>query len=180
MPIPTEKSTVKNEPPEFELPDEGIYQAEIVDVELQEGVKTNYGVKDKVNFRLGILDEKYRGERLMYFATKSFTQGFKGGQASNLWKLASCVYREDLDDKQEFDINTLVGGVVSVLVKHQPNKDGSRTYANVVNLLKIKEGEELSKLTEEERNNIMPKEQDEAPVNEDNVSEDIKASDVPF
>ena len=99
-----------------------------------------------MTFALGILDKKARNMKLRYQTSVSFTS-FKAG--SKLYNLSCAVMDEQLDENADFDINSLVGGTVQVLVKHTHNEERGVTYANIKEVLPAKD--KLPVLTEEEK-----------------------------
>ena len=158
MPIDPNKSKFKNDPKKFPIIPEGLYTVEVVDAILREGVDTGkYGIKDKIDFYLGILDKEQRGQRVLYSVSRAYNAGFKNGSASALYEFACAVYGEQLDDKKDMDANTLIGGRAKVILKHTVTKDG-RTFANVKGVLKADEASKaLTELTNEESKKVAPK-----------------------
>lgn len=160
MSVPTNKAMISNEPREYELLPEGIYEAEVVDIVLKEGIQTKYGIKDKFYIYLGLLDEEYRGKPLLHFVSTSYTGAYEGGKASKLYEFVCAVMGEKVDDKEPLDINGLIGGKLKIVVKH--NQSGDKTYANVTEVMSDKSSK-LSELTEEEKQAILPQEEDVKP-----------------
>jgi len=100
MPVLDEKAIVVNTMEDFPLLPEGIYEAEVVDVELKEKIQGKFGLKDKFYIRMGILDDENRGFPLIHFTSTSYTSGFEGGQASKLYNFVCAVFGERLTTKR--------------------------------------------------------------------------------
>lgn len=170
MSVIPEKAIVQNEGIKYEPLPEGVYTTEVVDVELKEKQKGYKGeIVDKYWFRLGILDNEYRGKSIVHFTSLAYTAGFKGGQASKLYELVCAVMGEKIEDSKPFDVNTLIGGRLRIVVKHIGNNEG-KVYANIAEVMKVDEsGKNLVGLTEGEINNILPKNSDEKKSDELNL-----------
>lgn len=136
MPVDASKATVQDTGGEFELLPEGMYTAQVTDINLEEGVESKYGKKDKFYFTLGILDEEERAKKLMHFTTTAYNAGFTGGSSSKLYDTACAIMGEQLDAEQPLDVNTLIGGRLRIVVKHQVSKKDGKTYANITEVMK--------------------------------------------
>lgn len=112
---------------------------------------------------MGILDEgKFRGRRIFYSTTDAFTSGFSGSRASNLYNLACAAVGEKIDTKKWFDVNSLIGKKIQVLVEH----DATGKYADVKNILK---SNSTGSLTADEKTKLLPKENTEIKKEEQDV-----------
>jgi hypothetical protein len=172
MTVPSDKAIVKNEPKTYVNVPQSLYHVQVADIEYKEGVEGKYGKKDKFYIRLGILDDKKfvaevdgkketlstRGMQLMYFATTVFSQGSKGFSNSKLYDFATAVMNEELDERAGIDVNTLIGGKLQALVKH--NKVEDKVYVNVESVMAADESNDLPELTDEELKAILPEGED--------------------
>lgn len=156
MPVDSNKSNVSNTGTDYPVVPEDVYVAELVDVTLKEGIKTQWGLKDKFYFYFGILnDSEQRGARVLHTVSTAFNAGFQGGQPSGLYKLSCALTGETLDDKEGIDVNTLIGKRAKLVIKVS-QKDG-KTYANVAETMKATVADILLKdLTDSEKKAIMP------------------------
>lgn len=127
--IPTERASIKNEPPEA-LP-EGLYNFEIVDIDELLEVETAFGVRDFLRVYCVVLDDAQRGKLIIRRISRAYTAGFEGGSSSHLYDLACAVTKEILDDVAPLNINDLVGGAFIGKVAHKADSKG-RTWANIV------------------------------------------------
>lgn len=131
--------------------EQGLYDVQIVSVLFKENVPSQYGPKNKFQFYLGILTPgAFRGRRIMYSTSTSFTASWSGGKASNLYTLASLATKEKPDTSKKFDVETLIGKKIQVLVT--PNERG---YADVRQIMSTNTQESL---TSEEIAKLSPKE----------------------
>ena len=154
-----EQSVVKNEGKNFTPVPEGVYGVEVVDIyfkpkeELKPG---KFPAKDKYYITLGILDTgELRGKSLIHFVTTAFNAGFTGGQPSKLYDFVCAVMGEKIDDKNEQDLNTLIGGQLVIIVKESAGQDG-RKFSNITEVMK-KGAKIFAPLTDAERTACMPK-----------------------
>lgn len=150
MPVDASKSIVQEGSSSYPTIEQGLYDVLVVDVLYKEGVETKWGIKNKYQFILGILNKgAFRGRRIIHFTTDAFTSGYSGGQASALYTLACTILGTKLDPKIKFDVNSLIGKRVQVLVK--PNERG---YVDVKEILTSKSTDTL---TDKEIEDLMPK-----------------------
>lgn len=169
MPVDKDKSIVQSGSEAYPSIDQGLYNVQIVDVLYKENVPSQYGPKNKYQFYLGILDQgKFRGRRIMYSTSTSFTGSWSGGKASNLYTLA-CVALKDnkLNPKVKFDVNNLIGKNIQVLV--MPNERG---YADVRQIMSSNVTESL---TIEEVSKVVPTSQNE---NKSTTEQNMTSQDI--
>jgi hypothetical protein len=177
MPILNEDAVVQNEGKDFEVIPEGLWNVQVVDLELKKDQEGYQGKKvDKIYIRTGILDEELRGKSLMHFVSKAYTAGWDKGSPSKLYEFCCAVYGQNLNDEDKMDLNTLIGGKLKMLVKHKQGTDGKVRF-NVAEVMKIDaSGSKLPELTEEEILALMPNEK-EAVVSETGSMEEVKLPD---
>jgi hypothetical protein len=155
MPVNSDKAKVRNDPKEFDKVDEGMWTVEITDIVLKENVETKWGVKDKFYIYLGVLNDEQRAKRVVHITSTAYNAGFTGGQASALYEFVCAVYGQTVDDKEELDINALIGGRLNIVIKHK-EKDG-KVFASVDSVLKCDPvGKKLISLSDDERASCMP------------------------
>ena len=148
--------------------EQGLYDVQIVDVLFKENVPSQYGPKNKYQFYLGILNQgPFRGRRIMYSTSTSFTGSWSGGKASNLYTLATLATKEKLDPKIDFNTKTLIGKKIQVLVT--PNDRG---YADVRQIMSSNVTESL---TSEEVSKVMPTSQNE---NKSTTEQNMTSQDI--
>jgi hypothetical protein len=164
MPISATQSVVKNEGTGFTPVPQGVYDVEIVDINFkpkEEQKPGKFEPKDKYYITLGILNEgEYRGKALTHFVSTSYNAGFSGVQSSKLYDLACAVMDIKLDDKEELDLNTLVGGTFMIVVKDKSTADG-KVFSNIAEVMSLTKGKTVKHLTEEELKACMPKSGDD-------------------
>lgn len=150
------RANVSNKTKDYPVVPEGFYVAQVMDIDFkpkeEQEQKGKFAPKDKFYVRLGILSPEQRGARLTHFVSTAFTSGFDGGQASKLYELVCAVMGEKVDENQELDINTLIGGRLRILVKHK--EVGGKTYQNIAEVMKAtsqdKQLEELDTVSSSE------------------------------
>jgi len=159
MPVPNDRSNVQNSGNNFEPLPNGMYNVEVVDITLEQDVVGFEGkVSDKFYIRMGILDESQRGKLVMHFVSTAWTAGWDKGSPSKLWEFACAITRQTLNDEDKFDVNSLIGQRLQVIMKKKLDKKG-KTWSNVVEVMEIeKAGEKLVGLTDTEKLALMPKE----------------------
>jgi len=120
------------------------YTVQISDVNEVMQLNKWKGVEEPVlNFEFTILDEKdmdlseggvgsTRGNRLWHRIRPVLNQ------KSWLNKLIKAVYGRELSDDEaaRFDADAIVGSQVDVMVEHNPSKDGSKVFANIISYSK--------------------------------------------
>lgn len=130
---------------EFVILDEGVYTAEVTDVNLLENVITSYAPdgKDMLDFRFRVLDEKEmttpdgkkastRGKELRHRMTPSLNE------KATMSKLVKAVLGR-VPTPQEvvsFNPESLIGKQVQVVVVQSPAKDGT-IWNNIDNYMKV-------------------------------------------
>jgi hypothetical protein len=117
-------------PDDFEIPDEGSHEAEIMEVKDQGIVDTKYGKKPKVLFSLNTnqLDKDGKPRKLFHRLNKNLHA------KSELRQFIKSVTGED--PSHEIDLETLAGRKVIVHVEHNV-RDGKR-YANIKAVIRLK------------------------------------------
>lgn len=168
MPVDSQNATIIGGEG-FELIPEGVYTVEVLDVQFmdkEEDKNTKFTPKDKFKFVLTILDDEYRGRLVWHRVTTTFTSGFKG-RASKLYEIVCAIMGEKVDDSVGIDINTLTGGQLRVVVKH------NNGWANVTEVMKA--DQKLEELSEEARADLM-KSITKEKVDVDEVIEDMDKS----
>lgn len=128
----------------------GMYNVQIVDVLYKANVPSQYGPKNKYQFYLGILDQgEFRGRRVMYSTSTSFTGSWSGGKASNLFNLATAALKDNkLNPRSPFDVKSLLGKNIQVFVMQN-----DRGYADVKQIMPSNVTESL---TSEEASKVKP------------------------
>lgn len=166
MPLP-EGYTLKRELAKPAVP-EGVYQCEIVDLHLEEGVVSQYGKRDRISAAVGIVDGKERAKVLLYFMSPSFSKGGGRYSSSKAYELTCAVEGKKLDDKEPYELEKIVGKQFNAVVKHKETERG--TFANIVEVMKVEE--EKAGLTDDERNTIL--EELEARMTENVKPDEVK------
>lgn len=152
MPVDQNRAKVSNTGKDYPVIPEGFYVAQVMDIEFkpkeEQENKGKYAPKDKFYVKLGILSPEQRGSRITHFVSTAFTSGFDGGQASKLYELVCAVMGEQVSDKVEMDVNTLIGGRLRILVKQK--EMGDKKFSNITEVMKInKDDKKLEDLEEE-------------------------------
>lgn len=160
MPISENQAIVKNDGTSFTPIPKGVYEVEIVDITFkpkEEQKVSKFEPKDKYYVKLGILtDGESRGKSITHFVSTSYNAGFSGGQASKLYELTCAVMDENIDDKVELDLNTLIGGIFVIMVKEKATADG-RVTTVIAEVTSLPKGKKVVPLTNEEREVLLPK-----------------------
>ena len=141
----------------FATIDEGVYTAEIIDVDLLENVITAYSPdgKDMLNFKFAILDDiaipardglpesTTRDRFLWHRMTPSLNE------KATMSKLVKAALGRvpTPEEINSFNPEELIGKQVQVVVVNNPSKDGTRTFSNIDNY--IKATKQLPKFTGE-------------------------------
>jgi hypothetical protein len=107
----------------YELPSEGLHNAQITRADVAEQVPTAWGPKDKVRVIFSMLDENGK-DGLPLEAMISVNQDL--GSKSSLTKLLSEL---KLTAGDTFDTNAFIGVKTQVIISHKEEKE--RTYARV-------------------------------------------------
>ena len=130
----------------FATIDEGVYTAEIIDVDLLEDVVTAFSPEGKnmLNFKFAILDDieipakdgmpasNTRDRFLWHRMTPSLNEK---ATMSKLVK-AALGRLPTPEEANAFNPESLIGKQVQVVVVNNPSKDGTRTFSNIDNYLK--------------------------------------------
>ena len=122
---------------EFTLVDEGVYQAEIIDVNLLENVVTSFSPegKDMLEYKFVILGGQFSG----VFMTAKMSPSMN--EKSTLYKLTKAALGTVPTDKDllSFNPELLLGEQVQlVVVQNKSKKPGDdRVFANISNYLKV-------------------------------------------
>lgn len=127
---------VSYKPKKWELIPEGPVQAVIESVTFIDNVATEYGVKDKVRIRFEVeqLDSE-SGKPLSTLA--SFNRSLH--ENATLRKKLKQIMGTDVGE--EFDLDTLVGKNVMLMIEHSNYK--GKDYANISAFAKVKPGTPL-------------------------------------
>jgi hypothetical protein len=180
--VEREHAILRDEP-KFEALPQGVYTAEIVDIQYKRGLQTKYGLKNKYYVYMGILDERARAKKIVHFVNDTYYSGANGGQASKLYEFVNAIIQEPIIG--DFDINSLIKAKVQIVVK-QTTVDG-RTNSNITSVLSPELSNNLKSLSDGERNSCMPKKDIDFPsdvstedANHIEGKEDVKSTEIPF
>lgn len=130
----------------FSVVPEGVYTAELVDINLMENVVTSFAPEGKtlLEFKFAILDDieipaegdtpasNTRGRFLWHRMSPSLNE------KSTLSKLVKAMIGRVLTpaEAMTFNLESLVGKQVQTVVTQTPSKDGTRVYSNISSYLK--------------------------------------------
>jgi len=185
MPINTSIKIEKNDKKEFEPLPNGIYQAELIDVETRETAGFTNGKKDeskrenKLFFTFGIVEDgENRARRLWdnFVSTGLYTT--KKGEKCNLWQILEAFLGHELTNEEmaTFDENTLNGFIgKQVAIFTTTVEKGGKKYSNPKAYMTAKTV--MTALTAEEKV-IKPKE--EKADNSDPTTEEVSVDSIPF
>lgn len=116
---------------DFEPVSEGVHAAVLADVVDKGIVPTAFGDKHKVMFTY-LTDEADEEGRTKY-VFQSFTASLH--EKASLRKAVRAIRGGRDIDGSEFDIETLIGSQVSLVIQHNEGRDG-KVYANIVSIMK--------------------------------------------
>ena len=114
--------------------EEGVYQVQVVDVNLIENVITTYAPegKDMLEFKFAVLDEGSRGRFLWHRMTPSLNS--KATMAGMVKAVLGHV--PSADEVSTFNPETLIGKQVQAVVVQNPSSDGSKIWNNIQSYVK--------------------------------------------
>jgi len=115
---------------EFELPVEGIHNAQITRIDDVGVVETTFGTKDRVRVIFTMLDQKGKDGGAV---DTSINANKTLGDKSTLGKLLKSL---KITPDKEFDLDDLIGIKCQVVIQHN-EKDG-RTFANITSTIPLK------------------------------------------
>src|SRR5215469_10985808 len=121
---------IEQQTKEFELPDEGVHEAEIIEVKSLGVTKTKFGDKERVLIRYRIYQRGTDGEFLTVIETFNKTIGKGSRLADRIERLTGAP------PGRKFDLTKLIGWKGTVVVVHSES-DG-RTYANISSVIRKK------------------------------------------
>jgi hypothetical protein len=142
----------KMEKKKFDLLEEDIYEAEVLDVKEVEDIY-NDETQEKIEFTFSILDEKYKGRRLWRKVNPWISDGKMSPRVSELYKILCALDSLDWGAKETSaeDINKLIGKKCRIVVKKETSKKGNE-YNKITDVLKSK----LDKAVEVDDKEITP------------------------
>jgi hypothetical protein len=116
---------------QFEIPDEGIHDAEIIEIKDHGIVKTAFGDKHRVMIRYRCTDQQdAKGEPITCIESFNAVLGRRSRLAERIESLTG------QHPGGKYDLDTLVGWTGQIVIQHK-HVDG-KTYANVVSVLRKK------------------------------------------
>jgi hypothetical protein len=115
---------------QFEMPDEGVHEAEIVEVQDLGITKTAFGDKERVLLRYRIDQKGSDGEYLTVIESFNKTIGKNSRLAERIERLTGVM------PTQRYDLITLVGWKGTVVVAY--NQSNGTTYANIDSVIRKK------------------------------------------
>lgn len=118
---------------DFEPVSEGVHAAVLADVVDKGIVETAFGPKPKVQFTY-LTDEADESGNTKY-VFQSFTASLH--EKASLRKAVKAVRGGKDIDGASFDVETLIGSQVQLVIQHNEGRDG-KVYANVASILKPK------------------------------------------
>lgn len=118
---------------DFEPVSEGVHAAVLADVVDKGIVETAFGPKPKVMFTY-VTDEADESGAMKY-VFQSFTASLH--EKAGLRKAVKAVRGGKDIDGAAFDVETLIGSQVQLVIQHNEGRDG-KVYANVASILKPK------------------------------------------
>lgn len=118
---------------DFEPVSEGVHAAVLADVVDKGIVPTAFGDKHKVMFTF-VTDEADENGSMKY-VFQSFTASLH--EKATLRKAVKAIQGGKDIDGSDFDLETLIGRQVQLVVQHNEGRDG-KVYANVASILKPK------------------------------------------
>ncbi len=131
MRVSDERDEIKNEMPEFETLEAGIYDFEIIGIHDSINEKTHWGPKDILHIFIGCLHPDNRGHLINYKISRAFSSGYEGGSVSHLFNLAKAVFKKMLTDDEAIKINELIGGSFQGRIELATGKKGNRVFENI-------------------------------------------------
>ena len=128
----------KVEKKKFDLIEEDIYEAEVLDVKEVEDTY-NDETQEKIEFTFSILDGKYKGRRLWRKVSPWISDGKMSSRVSELYKILCALDSIDWGAKETTadDINKLIGKKCRTVVKKEISKKGNE-YNKITDVLKTK------------------------------------------
>jgi hypothetical protein len=123
---------------DFEPVSEGVHAAVLADVVDKGVVQTSFGPKHKVQFTF-LTDEADEGGRTKYVFS-SYTASLH--EKAGLRKAVKAIRGKDIDGA-EFDVESLIGSQVQLVIQHNEGNDG-KIYANIVSIMKPKAGTKVA------------------------------------
>jgi hypothetical protein len=111
---------------------EGIYDAEIVDIDYVSAEQNSLYGKPQLKFRFRITDGEFKGVMLASWVGMSMSAGGwdKGGgvkgKASNLYIITVAVMGEEPDPNTDFYPSVLMGGKLKIWVEIRPTQNGKQ------------------------------------------------------
>lgn len=119
---------------DFEPVSEGVHAAVLADVVDKGVVQTAFGAKHKVQF-VFLTDEADEDGRTKYVFA-SYTASLH--EKASLRKAVKAIRGKDIDG-DSFDIESLIGSQVQLVIQHNEGSDG-KVYGNIVSIMKPKAG----------------------------------------
>ena len=123
---------VKYTPKNFEIPTEGVHDAELIEIKELGMVDTPNGEREKVRFVYGLDDTDSRGKPLLVFQTFNLTLHPQSRLSKTIYDLTG----KDPEEGEEYELNDLLGTRSQLVLKHQRSEINGKTYANVAAILR--------------------------------------------
>jgi len=122
---------------DWELPEDGQYLGVIADVIDLGEINTGFGVKPKVQIKW--LLDAYTSEGFQHQVSARYTASLH--TKANLRKALKSILGTDVSG--QFDLEELLGINNQLIIQQGQSEDGTKTYANIVAILKAPNGKRL-------------------------------------